>query len=377
MRDWITLIGYSSLCIALFPKILLNKSILFLTLYALILFLNALLGHEVFTYTKSIIEFLYLFSAFAIINICLYQKDYNTLFYITFAGLLIAIITSLLTIPIIIHDPNSIRAMVELANEENIKLMQLNQRSGIASYGMIHALPFIFPLMIYQIKQKSNIIQRWIFIFISSIFLFTIIKSSATTPILLSVLGIILGFTLQKKLKSNIIMVSMWILCYILFLGSNSFVNILNSIEPFFRETAVGGKIEEFKNFITYGQVGGQLKGRQDLYSISWNTFLQNPIFGSFHLKDVGGHAFFVDRLANLGFIGIIPLVLSLYFQIQAVYKLLNMEVRLYYSAGITISIFLGISKNITGYEFWLYLLVFLPGLAVFSIYKNPNLGKL
>lgn len=118
------------------------------------------------------------------------------------------------------------------------------------------------------------------------------IKSSVTTTILLSILGISLSLFLSDNYLRNFRILFGWGILFFLFVNEKNLILVLEIIEPYFRDTAVHGKIFDFQDSMMYSRSVGQISNRESLYDISWNTFINNPLFGSSLNKDSGGHAF-------------------------------------------------------------------------------------
>jgi hypothetical protein len=160
-------------------------------------------------------------------------------------------------------------------------------------------------------------------------------------------------------------------------------VSFLTSVQPLFENTAIYDKISDINNSMVYGKSEGQLEGREELYNKSLNSFYEYPIFGNSKVL-LGGHSFFIDRLAYFGIVGALPFFLFLYFTFKNHYDLIPKERKFYYLIGVFAFMILGFSKNVSGIEPYLYVLVFLPGLA-FSIpardknrvIKDNNINKL
>jgi hypothetical protein len=334
-------------------------SIYFISIY---FFYN---DHEKYDFVYTISEVLSFGSVITIINVCLYNKDFKSL-YIIFCSIIIILITTLLlSIPVLISNPEIVRDMVLLSDKTD--QMQSFQRSGIVSYGAIHSLPFIFPILIYHLKQNYKLNVKIFLLFILGISLFVIINAATTTPLILALFGILLGFLIQKDNKKNMIMLVILSILYFLVSSKEFLLSMLDAAYPFFANNSIGGKITDFQTLLKFGQITGEIEGREELYDLSWKTFYQHPIIGSRFFNDAGGHAYFVDKLAYLGLLGTLPLFLFFYFQLKSIYKVLNPSVRFYYLTGILLFFSLGFTKNIGGVDYWFFLFFLLPCFCFFT----------
>ena len=371
IRDYVFLISYSLICVFLYPKAFFNKSYLFLIIY-LIIILIVYDGHEKYNFVYTTSEFSSFLSTITIINVCLYNKDFKSLYIIFCSGLFFLTITLLLSVPVLINNSETIRNMVMLNLTEKLDEFQKLQRSGIVSYGTIHSLPFIFPILIYHLRQKGK--ARFFLLFIFGTSLFVIVNAATTAPLILSLFGIVLGILIQKDNTKNVVMLVVIATLYFIVSSKEFLLAILDSVYPFFANNSIGGKINDFQIFLKFGEVTGEIEGREDLYNLSWETFRQNPIMGSRFFKDAGGHAYFVDKLAYLGLLGTLPLFLFFYYQLKSNYKVLNPSVRFYYLTGILLFFSLGFSKNIGGFDYWFFLFFLLPCFCFFtSLVKSKS----
>lgn len=369
--EWILYLGYTFLCILMYPKVIKSKHFFYLILYGIFLIIRSILGHEKYTYGFTAGELAYLFAATLMIDICLLQNNNRNLFTIFFVGISITFITSLLTIPLLMTDANLVRLVASSAVENNIGFLKQYQRLGVSSYAMIHSIPFILPIIVFQIKQRQLLRNRLVWILLLMVLFFLEIKSSVTTTILLSILGISLSLFLSDNYLRNFRILFGWGILFFLFVNEKNLILVLEIIEPYFRDTAVHGKIFDFQDSMMYSRSVGQISNRESLYDISWNTFINNPLFGSSLNKDSGGHAFFIDHLARIGIIGCLPLFLFLFYHFKLIFSILNRNVRFYYMVGVIMFMLLGFTKNILGFEFWFYLFFILPSLSFYSMKSN------
>ncbi len=276
IRDYIFLIGYSVFCIILYPRAFFNKRTVSLTLFLLFLLL-IFYDHQKYNLIFSLFEFFSIFAAMAISNICLYKKDYKSLYIISLFSLIILGITTLFTIPLLIENPDAVRDSVGYVIDDDLQSLNEAQKEGIMNYATVHSVPFILPLLVFFSKRKSNKKVKMIWLFITILLLFLIIKSSTTTPIILSFIGIILALIINENKQTSFIKFFILGLLAALLANSDLLVSFLEAIEPIFSGSAVGPKIEDFKKFIQVGQVGSQIGVREDLHKLSWNTFFDKP----------------------------------------------------------------------------------------------------
>ena len=347
-------------------KKIINPQFALLSLYAIIVLFNSFTGDEYLTFTKSLLDILYLFVPFAMLFIYIGTKDYKRLKMLLIFILFISFILSITSIPQLYADPMLLR---EEFKEEDGALAAIYARRWLSTYGKAHSLPFIFPPLVYIIKNSINNNKRKIlfFLFFLIYFMF-ILLSSATGAILITVFAIGVSFLIRtnKSIKYNLLMLFLISLPALLLLNNDILYYSLDMIQPLFRGSSTYNKINLIKLFLENDSLEGGFGVRNNLHGISWNTFLDNFLLGTNKDSEIGHHSFFLDRLALLGMVGFIPLILFLLSYVRKIYNILN-KTKLYYLVGV-FSYFLMFSiKNPFSFEMWLYALFVLPGLCFYS----------
>ena len=100
-----------------------------------------------------------------------------------------------------------------------------------------------------------------------------------------------------------------------------------------------------------------------------WQAFYASPLFGDASYRSnyeytmtVGGHLFWMSRLALWGISGFILFIWLLYKNFRIVYYFLNSQVRYYYLLSVLAFIALGLVKNLNFVESFLVLFLIIPG---------------
>lgn len=368
-REWIPLSFMCGISLLMYPKAFLNKSTLYLVLYCGILMLFAVMGHDLATPKWVLIEILVLLSCLSITHSFAYNRDMYGLKMVTVLGLCIIGVTALLTLPIVTKNPDAVRNMVGYTIKGNNTQIQSYLRQGIASFGLVHAFPLLCPLLVLNIKTAKNYLFRALALAVILVTYFMLLKASFGTPLLLATAAIALGFLLTKNQLLNIVIVLCMVASLFLTMNKNLVVYVLEEAQElaFSKTPIISKKIDDIVASIKFNKSRGEISGREKVYERSWSTFFSSPLWGSSEKRDAGGHAYFPDRLAYFGLLGTVPFFLFLYYTLKKSYLLINSKVRLHFQLGVTVFILLGLLKNVTGVENFLYLFVFLPGLALFA----------
>jgi len=362
VRDWIPIGLLLASASIFYPKSFLNKETFFLLAYFFFVFIR---GGNLADTKQGIVELTVFLACLSIINVFYYQRDISGLKKITGIGLFIIVVTSLFTIPQTINNPNAVRSMVAYSVLGDIDSTQLSRKLGIASYGLVHALPMIFPLLVCNLKNVKKKRTKSFYLVAIVVPYYMILKASFGTALILSTFGIIVAIlmTLLKKMFSH---GGLILLLIVMVISLNDYfvISFLNEIKPIFGGTKIESRIDDIVISLKSDTAVGTVAVRESLYKDSWNTFFQYPLFGTTDKTEAGGHSYFPDRLAYYGLVGIIPLFMFFYILIKKQYMTIAKEKRNYYVLSILIFFIMGFFKNISGIENFLYLFVFLPGLC-------------
>lgn len=367
MKSWIFLGILAVLISLLYPKIYLEKSIIWLMIYSLVLIFNFLSGDEVYVLGFSLTEITFYFIPASLFLIYMRNNDLNNVRTIAIVSILIIIITSIFTFKNAIDNPGIVRSIVRAQTSEDYTYIIEQYRKGIASYGMPHAFPFIVPPFIYVLKNKNFSFKLRIFallmVMIGGLMVFYTESTGALVVLLFSIIMSLI--IIESSLKKNIMrLVSLGVIA-LLFLNTQTLISVLDFFGAETETMTYYGKIEDTMTMLETGKTVGQIANRQELHNMSLTAFLNHPLLGTNKGSNIGGHAYFMDRAGLLGLVGFIPLFLFFYYQIKTTYKNLSDSIRMYYLIGVVACIILGFQKNMAGFEYWLYLFFLLPALCM------------
>lgn len=345
--------------IILYPAFFKRTIFFFWCWYSLIIIFNYIAGDPNYLFNTTILQIIMSFSVFSITTYFIDKKDYLGFGIIVVVSISIALIVSITTIPQLLNNPKLIR---NYAKEENY----LEQQSiWLLTYGMLHGLPFLFPPLIYFIKNTLGT-RRLLLIIALFVFFIVILLADATTSVMLGVLSIIISLVLNEKkpYKTNMLRIVIVIIPLIIFINTDVLLYILDLIQPFFSGFSTSNKINEFRSVLLYNNFSGDLGARQYLYQLSWDSFIENMTFGTNYSYGIGKHSYFLDQIAALGIVGFIPLILLIIEHVKIVYNQLC-RTGIYYMIGVSCYLAMFAFKNVFSYEIYLYAFVFLPGICI------------
>jgi len=367
MRSWIFLGILTVLISLLYPEIYLGKSIIWLLLYSVVLTFNILSGDAVFDLSFTLTEITYYFIPTTLFLIYLRNNDVKNARTIAIVSILIIIITSIFTFKNAIDNPGIVRIVFGAQVMGDYTYVIEQYRKGIASYGMPHAFPFIVPPFIYVLKNKNFSFKLRIFSLLVIILdCLMVFYAESTGALVVLLFSIIMSLIItESSLKKNIIRLVLLGVIALLFLNTQTLISVIDFFGAKTEKLAYYGKIEDAMTMLETGKTVGQIAYRQELHNMSLTAFLNHPFLGTNNGSDIGGHAYFLDRAGLLGLVGFIPLFFFFYYQIKTTYKNLSNSIRMYYLIGVASCIILGFQKDMSGFEYWLYLFFLLPALCM------------
>ena len=367
MRSWIFLGILTVLISLLYPEIYLGKSIIWLLLYSVVLTFNIVSGDAVFDLRSTLVEIAYYFIPATLFLIYMRNNDMKDAKTIAIVSILIIIITSIFTFKNAIDNPGIVRIVFGAQVMGDYTYVIEQYRKGIASYGMPHAFPFIVPPFIYVLKNKDFSFKLRMFallmVMIGGLMVFYAESTGALVVLLFSIIMSLI--ITESSLKKNIIRLVLLGVGALLFLNTQTLISVLEFFGAESETMTYYGKIEDAITMLETGKSVGQIATRQELHNMSLTAFLNHPFLGTNNGSDIGGHAYFLDRAGLLGLVGFIPLFFFFYYQIKTTYKNLSNSIRMYYLIGVASCIILGFQKDMSGFEYWLYLFFLLPALCM------------
>ena len=370
---------FCGVALLLFPNLLGKKSIITLLIYTVMTFVYYIIGHASFkTINNVVVPFLLMLSALLMIEYAFkYDSDFKYTRSAIFTLLLGNVLMCLISIPQLIVNPIIIRmsTTIDASNAEEVETY-----SWVMSYATVHGLPLLFaPLVFLSRKKEQKNGLRFLLLTIMTLFLATIVLANATTPLILSVVVILVAFYFKAETftKKSFLRIIVGVVIAIIILQPPIIIPIIELAQ---RALPVGNvsyeRLEQIKETIIYGETEGDLDARQTLYQSSSKLFLESPFWGTSTPEKIGNHSWIRDKLACFGIIFIIPLVCFFVATIKSTYKRLKHS-KATYTIGIVSFIFLLYMKAAFGVGSWLYGFAFLPLLCRYiDYYVQTNVKR-
>lgn len=288
-------------------KVLNRRPVLLLTLFYIIVFLYAFLDHGVVNAQNYRGPIVCLISAYAVFSMSYHIKKFSfkQIRILLFVGLASLGISIVITTYISTIDPMALRAFGFGGAEASEALTAASYFSmGMMSYSSAHSMSIIAMGMCVLICYAKNKILRIIGLLATLLLIRLFFVMTITTALLATLVGcaIIFAFRLSKGRIVKLI-VTTATLSLLIFM-SGSLLTVLDLVSTTDNKE-ISAKLIDISSSIKNGESEGQMGYREYLYTVSFNTFLSNPILG--WGKDngsktvIGEHSFLLDYLAYYG----------------------------------------------------------------------------
>ncbi|SFQ62590.1 hypothetical protein SAMN05421670_3069 [Psychrobacillus psychrotolerans] len=250
-----------------------------------------------------------------------YKEDYRMLGKIAFFSLLFFTVGSLQTYFGLLEYPMASRELAgAVANHPEVG--RIYDNLGIGGFGHIYSASFLLVISLYLNFKKNNLlpIKLKVFSIITVVTMFLmILEASYATSLIIVFFGFFMVLIIRNK-SILILLITIGFMFFLLFSSILISPFFLKLAEIFSGNAILYVKFIELSNIFKNGAIVGQTGDRIELYLMSFQTFLENPLFGIYGPfgntanAAIGGHSGWFDLLAYYGVFTAVPLFLILYF---------------------------------------------------------------
>ena len=377
------------------PKICLNKAIIYLLAYGLLLYLateTIWSNMDDWNYRRLFFEFYEIAIGVSVIIYFQQSNDYIGLAKITKWSIVFLCITAVMTIISSAIDPlyaRNITGLATVTNESEIEAIINMERYGGGTYSTAGAFMCLFPIFIYYYKNiKVSLISKTQIIIISVIIFIALIGIQIFGNILIAIIFSIIALLGMKKIRQTSLAIFLFFLI-ILIIPKEKYVNSLLSVSEYFdKDSELNYKFRDLAIFI---ETGADIKdnstgagGRAERYPMLMQTFIKKPLLGCFYFSDksgngynaVGAHLHWMNKLTITGIIGLIFFLLIPYNFIKSNSKRFSPGYKFYYILASLSIISYGLIKQLGGRDTWYAFFIILPGLYYLPLLKKENKVK-
>ncbi len=382
-----TLLWFISLFI-FYPKIFGNNLLKFVLACGavMLLLLNSIWIDIGELNPKRIInEFYQVTVAISVIVYFRMRGDYKGLANLTKWALFFLFITAILSFTTFLINPTYARDLIGVSSvgtNYEAEMIRSYAKYGGGGYSFASALVCMFPVLIYFYKNPTqSYFNKNKLMIIIIVFLVALFVMQLFANILLAITVIALSWLGVSKAKPGFILLLLFTSLFLL-IPSHIYIALLQSIGALFKtESELYFKFNDMATFISYGGSfeGTGIGGRAERYSLLWDLFLRNPVFG----HSVGGagyknwfggaHLYWMNKLAVYGLLGTIPFLIIIYKSIKMNLRFFNNEFVYYFLLSMFSIIALGAMKLLVGRELWYTFFIILPGMYYLPLLKKTK----
>lgn len=271
-------------------------------------------------------------------------KDDKFAKYSLLAMYLSLFVLAIISTPILIAEPGLNRAFNSM-KEQGLEIPRFAYFT--ISYATVHAVPIlVIPLFYLYKRAQSFWFKFFVAVFIASLYLTTIL-SNASTPMFLLFIFIlfVLVYNPQKSKRINTIRIGGCLVLILIMSYFGLFTLILRGGQSLLGDTMQGRRIDEVIYYLETGDTSGDMGERDDLYTISLNSFLSHPLTGEKDINKIGRHSYLLDHLTAMGLIVFIPFAALLIYRYRRPLKYLTRG-QFYYILAYFAFIILACVKN-------------------------------
>lgn len=257
-----------------------------------------------------------------------YKKDYGTLSKVAFITLVFFIIGSVQTFIGLSINPMASRILATGVNDYETEKILFN-RMGVGGFGYVYASCFLLVSLLYHLISKNHNLKniKKAIVLVSILSLLTmIIEASYAIALIIILSGFILVLIVKKK--KTLVMLMVLLSLFLLLVQPTFIGNFFLSIANLFNDNLIiQEKFTDIGMSFFQNAIGNQTNTRIELYLISFNTFLKQPLFGIYgpfgnYNYQVGGHSGWLDILGYFGVYSGLPLFFVFYYNFRKNLKL-------------------------------------------------------
>lgn len=363
------------LILAIFkPKFLFNKMLIWVYLAIVINCFGSLLFWNRDTNYSDLEKILtiisqYVWVALPISMIFYYikTKDYKGLKIVTFAALFFIFISSITSIVGLLEFPQASRNLAAGTESHDYFMHSLYLRMGITTYGFYAMAMFIIPAFSYYIRNINSFSLK----ILLNLFIVTVIYSNYMAKHSTILLFAVISFLLSKINFSRKFIIKMALISFSLILSYFVLPDMLISIADNLTDSDVTVRLRDIALVLREADFNPNTSNsyfvteRLGRTEYAMNLFLDNPFLGS---GMSSGHAYWMDRLAQIGILGFIPffmIIINAYkFNLSRFYG----EIKIIYNMVFLFFLLFGLIKNMGALEIWFGVFFLVPSLLHLTI---------
>lgn len=352
------------------PRFFLTKQSWLILFYWAIITINVRSGDE-YTFDKEVMDGLLLFMCGGVSYYLVNSDDQKAKKWISIAVLSVLIIQTAPALFIYMTSQDTIRTFIGLIyhGESEYEWSTL-YKMGILAYDTTHGLPMLVPPLVMWLRTKGASRFWKAFCALGLVCILILVYIYDVTTVQLLVFGG-LGLSLliypnqNKRNKQRIIIVSVFLMP---FLFSTALQDGMLSVVESFAQGELKSKVEDVRYGLTHNDATGDVENRNEAYVLSFNTFIESPIWGTNDISRIGYHSAIFDRMACFGLLGTVPYIIILIMMIKVCRANMSQTSKWYYVVCTICFVTIILLKNMSRLEEWLMFIVVAPAMLTLDV---------
>ena len=282
-----------------------SKSLKLLTIYYFVVILYGISGYGILStgkYLPLVFSSIIMYSVY-LISCYLEKLEYGQVKFLLLVSIADFSICTGITYYIATINPVAIRLCFGEVDASEALEASVYRSMGIMSYSLAHSISVISIGFMSLFCYAKNMQMRIFSIFIWFILIKLQFDMTITTSLLISIFCGIIVLINKYFHGKTFITLSVLAIVIIVILHSGILIKILSYAES--TNPQIYEKLNDAFSSYETGSSQGQMDYREELYSVSFYTFLSNPIFGlgvdNGSRTIIGEHSFLLDYLAYYG----------------------------------------------------------------------------
>lgn len=259
---------------------------------------------------------------------------------------IVLLITMITTIIGNYRYPEVSRLLAGAASEEEVYFYY---RQNIGGYSFVYSSVLYFPYLLRNFGSIRRLDKVINIACVIGVWLL-VLESAYTLALVILLIETVLLIVYKVKHK-KVITLLIVLFCLFFLLFKSSFAQLFYSIASYFwgkGDLLFAERITGIGDILSGAKVDGDTASRLNLYTISFQSFLSNPIFGGiFSSTNLGGHSELLDLLGATGIIGFIILVVIIWNFIKTTSKNILTEDRYVFFISIFAFLFFMITDTV------------------------------
>lgn len=325
---------------------------------------------DIFSIEYLWMELISIFTAISMLGYFIYLKDYQGLSIVikfTIISIVITLVTSLFGLSTYPMAARELAGVLARDNMENL-ILQYKQ-IGIGGYGFFASIIFLVPILISEIKSKSNLkSKRFAFFFILLLCIYGLVQAKYIANILIALGVIVIASSGSQNFKKSLIIVVIFSIILLL-LPLTFYTKTILLFANLSTGTFLHDRLLDLSYFISISSYTNTEIGlRADRVPLLLDTFINSPFWGG---GEGNGHLHWLNKLAQFGLVGTIPLIYLLLKQLNDSLNKINDNYRFFFLVSVVSFFLLGSMKSLVGEQIFYMILFVIPG-----YYSNRSTEK-